>query len=225
MIQPVIIRTEDGSDSLFLPALSESYHSKFGALSESRHVFIEAGLKQIPRQRIINILEIGFGTGLNALITLAEAESNLISVNYHTVEPFPLSFEILDKLNYTWLPEFVKYQELFNKLHTSPYNSPILINDYFQLLKFKEKIEDISLEPDYYHLVYFDAFSPEVQPELWTADIFKKLFEGMTIGGILVTYSAKGLVRRNMQDAGFIVERLAGPKGKREMLRATKTIL
>lgn len=222
MPQPVIIRTEDGSDSLFLPVLSESYHSKFGALSESKHVFIEAGLKRIIRQETINILEIGFGTGLNALITLAEAELKMISVNYHTVEPFPLSFEILEKLNYTLLPEFVKYEELFLNLHASTYNSPILINDYFQLLKLKEKVEDISLEPDYFHLVYFDAFSPEVQPELWTVDIFSKLIKAMDCGAMLVTYSAKGLVRRNMKEVGFIVERLAGPKGKREMLRATK---
>ena len=194
MIQPVLIRTEDGSDSLFLPELSESYHSKFGALNESRHVFIEAGLNQIPRQKMINILEIGFGTGLNALLTLAEAESMKIQVNYHTVEPFPLSIEILTKLNYTSLPEFVKYHELFYNLHATPFNAPVIINENFHVLKFNEKFENISFDPDFYHLVYFDAFSPEVQPELWTADIFWKLLNAMA-SGVIKDQPGRELIR------------------------------
>lgn len=221
-IQPEIIRTEDGSDSLFLPGLSESYHSKFGAISESRHVFIEAGLKKIFGQKTVSILEIGFGTGLNALLTLAETRAGLNSINYHTIEPFPLPMEILKKLNYTTLPEFMKYHDLFYNLHTSPFNTPVFITDKFQLLKDNRKFQEIEFDPDHYHLVYFDAFSPEVQPDLWTSGIFKKLFGLLTSGGVLVTYCAKGMVRRNMKDAGFIVERLAGPRGKREMLRASK---
>jgi tRNA U34 5-methylaminomethyl-2-thiouridine-forming methyltransferase MnmC len=219
---PEIIITEDGSNSLFSIELNESYHSKFGAIRESEHVFIDAGLKMMTSKSSINILEIGFGTGLNAWLTLLESIERKIEIHYHTIEPFPIPVSIYSLLNFAEFIEAQIVKGLFTSLHESAWDAEAEINDFFKLNKQKLQLEDTTLINNFYDLVYYDAFSPEVQPELWTTCIFIKIFNAMKVNGIFVTYSAKGSVRRNLIEAGFEVERIPGPKGKREMIRAFK---
>jgi tRNA U34 5-methylaminomethyl-2-thiouridine-forming methyltransferase MnmC len=220
---PEIIITEDGTHSLFSVELNESYHSKFGAMSESRHVFIEAGFKKLPAKGSLNILEIGFGTGLNAWLTLMEGINKKIQIVYHTIEPFALPPSIYSLLNYSDFSVHESAKDFLMSMHEKNWNHEFAITDNFRLLKQNLKLEDTFLQHDFYDLVYFDAFSPEVQPELWTTAIFSKILFSMKVNGIFVTYSAKGAVRRNLKDAGFEAERIAGPIGKREMLRAFKS--
>jgi tRNA U34 5-methylaminomethyl-2-thiouridine-forming methyltransferase MnmC len=219
---PEIILTEDGTHSLFSAELKESYHSKYGAMNESRHVFIEAGFNKLPAKDSINILEIGFGTGLNTWLTIMEGINKKITIDYHAVEPFPLPNEIYSYLNYADFSSHENAKNFLLTMHEKEWNQKFEVTNNFSLLKLKQKLEETVFDRDIYDLVYFDAFSPEVQPELWTTAIFKKISNAMKVNGILVTYSAKGTVRRNLMEAGFEVERIPGPKGKREMLRAYK---
>ena len=216
-----IIFTEDGSHSIYLPDLDEHYHSIHGALQESKHVFIEMGWKKIAEiKNEINILEMGFGTGLNAFLVLKEClcDGNK-KVKYTSLERFPLAKEEVLQLNYA---QEEAEKEMFLKLHEVEWNAEVEIAKNFSLGKEKTALENIILSEKKYDLVFFDAFSPESQPELWTEEIFRKLFLAMNSNSILVTYCAKGQVRRNMIAAGFSVERLQGPPGKREMIRAGK---
>jgi tRNA U34 5-methylaminomethyl-2-thiouridine-forming methyltransferase MnmC len=218
-----IFTTGDGSNSLYVRSLNENYHSRNGAISESLHVYIRAGFLNLKAlYNPVNILEVGFGTGLNAYLTLLECTANNINVNYHAVEPFPLPEEIFQKLNYPEILEVPGQSMLFQKMHQCQNDKPFAINANFILTKIWDKIENLLLQNSFYHLVYFDAFAPEVQKEIWNQEVFNSIFKGMGSGGILVTYCAKGAVRRILHEAGFIVERLNGPTGKREMLRATK---
>jgi tRNA U34 5-methylaminomethyl-2-thiouridine-forming methyltransferase MnmC len=222
MKQPEIILTEDGSHSLYSGYFNEDYHSKYGAINESKHVFIHSGFSRMDFKREINILEIGFGTGLNALLTLLESVEKKTKIQYHTIEAYPINAEISAHLNYAEILKNRLADIYFSRLHDAAWDNPVVINEFFTIKKLNEKLEDIVLPYDYYDLVYFDAFSPEVQPELWTIEIFKKISSAMKSKGVLVTYSAKGEVRRNLNSAGFLTERLKGPKGKREMIRAVK---
>ena len=217
-----LLITGDGSVTIHLPDWDEQYHSKHGAIAEAIHVFIEAGLEhwvqKNPKQEI-SILEIGFGTGLNAFLTSEKSISKNLQINYTGVEAYPVSETEINQLNYASLLDVS--QDVFLKLHRVQWESPLEINNNFTLFKRKQffsEIEDI----EYYNIIYFDAFGARVQPELWTESIFELMFGALKSGGILVTYSAKGSVRRSMQAVGFTVERLPGPPGKREMLRATK---
>ncbi|GHA28305.1 hypothetical protein GCM10007103_07360 [Salinimicrobium marinum] len=220
-----IITTADGSSTIFLPDWDEHYHSKHGAVQEAYHVFIKTGLehfKQIPGSpESISILEIGFGTGLNALITLFEGRKNTSEINYTGVEAYPVSSEETKQLNYSFLFSEDDSEVLFQKLHEAPWEEKTNISDLFYLHKKKLFFTDIT-DVELYDLIYFDAFGPRVQPDLWTEEIFSKMFTALKPGGVLVTYSAKGSVRRAMESVGFKVERLPGPPGKREMLRASK---
>jgi tRNA U34 5-methylaminomethyl-2-thiouridine-forming methyltransferase MnmC len=222
LMHPEIFLTEDGSSSLFVNSINESYHSKYGAIEESFHVFINAGLKSIKVKDRINILEIGFGTGLNALLTFLESVNRKLHICYNSLEPFPLPYSIYSKLNFCEVLGEINAQSIFLSLHETEWNGEIEINEFFTLKKLNQKLEEIKLTVDFYHLIYFDAFSPGVQNELWTKPIFEKINKTMKQKGVLVTYSAKGSVRRNLTEAGFSVERLPGPKGKREMIRAVK---
>lgn len=216
-----IVETADGSHSLYVPELDEQYHSRHGALQESQHVFIEMGLR--PRLNIskkFNILEIGFGTGLNALLTAVELIDQDAEVNYYGIEAFPLSDEEAQSLNYAALVG-ENGPMLFGLLHQAPWEAPTEIQQGFTLSKLEARIEDFKLEEPV-DLIYFDAFAPTKQPELWVEAIFQKMYDSMAEGGQLVTYCAKGVVRRTMQAVGLRVERLPGPPGKREMLRATR---
>ena len=216
MNTPILQTTADGSSTLFVPDLNESYHSVNGAITESRHIFLDAGLHalNIPAESI-NVLEIGFGTGLNAFLTALESEKINTIIYYTGIELFPLSSDIVNQLN------FNDEKGVFYKIHETSWEVYNKISDCFFLRKIE--VDFTHFQPDEkYDLIYFDAFSPKVQPELWTESLFRKLFETMNVGGIITTYCAKGQVRRNMQQAGFRVERLPGPPGKREMLRGEK---
>ena len=215
-----IIVTADGSKTIFIPEWNEHYHSKHGAIQEAQHVFIKSGLKYYLENygKDISILEIGFGTGLNAFLTILEAQKFQLDIHYTGIEAFPVSDEELKVLNYTSSED---EQGLFNAIHDSVWEKEENILENFSLLKQKKTFSEIEDE-NQYNLIYFDAFGVRVQPELWTDAIFKKMFQALKPKGVLVTYAAAGSVRRAMQAVGFIVEKLPGPPGKREMLRALK---
>lgn len=215
-----IITTEDGSKTIQIEDWDEQYHSKHGAVQEAYHVFIEHGLRLFKNESI-NLLEIGFGTGLNALITLLEAPRQQLSIDYVGVEAFPVSKQEVDALDYCQQLDANDQQEVFQKMHSSPWEETISITSDFSLLKQKKDFKEID-EENLFNLIYFDAFGARVQPELWTEEIFLKMYHALKRNGVLVTYAAKGSVRRAMQAVGFTVERLPGPPGKREMLRAIK---
>ncbi|NTW31734.1 MAG: tRNA (5-methylaminomethyl-2-thiouridine)(34)-methyltransferase MnmD [Bacteroidetes bacterium] len=216
-----LVITEDGSHTISIPELGEHYHSVHGAINESRHIFIEAGLKYVlAGKNTINILEIGFGTGLNALLTFQEISKTKVSCEYHTVEAFPLIKEIYMKLNYSKILNISN--ELFLSLHDSLWNKKISISPDFIFQKIYDSVLKISLPKNYFDLIFFDAFAPDVQPEMWTKEVFSSIYNSMKTGAVLVTYSTKGDVKRTLKDTGFLIKKLPGPKGKREILRATK---
>lgn len=217
-----IIHTQDGSTTIHIPEWNEQYHSKHGALQEAYHVFIEMGFLYYLKTyspSTISILEMGFGTGLNTFITLIEAGKTPISIDYTGLEAYPIASSEINQLNFA--SQLNTSEDVFKEMHTTPWENPIEITDKFTLTKHKQFFQDFS-DPNSYQLIYFDAFGARVQPELWTIDIFRKMYDALKIKGVLVTYSAKGSVRRALQEVGFEVERLPGPPGKREMLRAIK---
>lgn len=220
-----LLKTGDGSTTLHLPEWDEQYHSKHGAIQEALHVFIKHGLLYFYEQnkpQTISVLEIGFGTGLNALLTYVTAKEILsLKVDYTGLEAYPVALEEISLLNFT---EQLNIDNLaFDKMHTSLWEQAEAISDKFNLTKRKLRFEEFK-ELEAFNLIYFDAFGPRVQPELWEKPIFEQMFAALKPNGVLVTYSAKGAVRRSMQEVGFTVERLPGPPGKREMLRAIKKI-
>ena len=215
-----IIRTADGSHTIRIEEWNEQYHSMHGAVAESYHVFIKSGLRQLS-QPSISILEMGFGTGLNAIITLAEALKSDLRVRYSTVEAHPVPKEEWQQLNYPEILKSESLREFFQKIHQANWEQWVSLCPEFQLRKLQLDIREFDAN-DEFHLIYFDAFGYRVQPELWTEQLFEIMFRALKPGGILVTYAAKGLVRRTLQNVGFTVERLPGPPGKREMLRAVK---
>jgi len=216
-----IITTGDGSKTIQIEDWDEQYHSKHGAVQEAYHVFIEHGLRLFQNKKI-NLLEIGFGTGLNAFITLLEAPKQQLSIDYVGIEAFPVSKEEVEALDYCQQLDASNNREAFQRMHNSPWEETTSITPDFSLLKQKMDFKEIE-EENLFNLIYFDAFGARVQPELWTEEIFLKMYHALEKGGILVTYAAKGSVRRAMQAVGFTVERLPGPPGKREMLRAIKS--
>ncbi len=219
-----VVITGDGSSTIHLPEWDEQYHSKHGAIQEAYHVFIKHGLQHVydfGETNNLAILEIGFGTGLNAFITLLEADKLKLSIDYFGVEAYPVAMDEIKQLNYPKQLQVSKNEELFKKLHVVGWNESNEISKNFSLTKQNRFFSEIN-EKTMYNLIYFDAFGARVQPELWTEKIFQKMFDALIDGGVLVTYAAKGSVRRAMQAVGFKVEKLPGPPGKREMLRATK---
>ena len=213
--------TADGSHTLYVKELDEHYHSTHGAIAESKHIFIDSGLLFLKKNDI-RIIEMGFGTGLNAFMTLMEAKQTGLNVFYTGIEKYPVSTDLTSELNYAdFFPE--EYMEDYLKISDSPWNDTITIRNNFQLRKIEADIRDYQID-EFVDLVYYDAFAPDKQPELWTDEIFQRFFQAMNPGGILTTYAAKGKVRRSMVGAGFHVERIPGPPGKREMLRASKNM-
>lgn len=210
--------TEDGSATLFSEKFGETYHSVHGAITESVHVFIDAAFNFIKSESV-NVLEFGFGTGLNAYLTFLESSKCNRTVKYTSLELYPVSEEIFLGLAQS---ERILQQGCFLKMHECPWGEENVISSHYSLSKEKTNFASFEYKPDLYDIVYFDAFSPVTQPELWTKEIFDKVWYSMKRGGVLTTYCAKGEVRRNMKAAGFMVERLPGPPGKREMLRAIK---
>ena len=213
-----LVITNDGSHSIFNPEINECYHSKHGAIVEAEHVFIRNGFSVVNKQNL-NILEIGFGTGLNALLTSQKAVQKKVTVNYQTMELYPVSEDNYSKLNFTDLIG-IEQDELL-KLHTTKWEKKCKINDFFSLTKFNADLENYTSDTKF-DIIYFDAFSPEKQPELWTNIIFMKMHNYLKEGGFLVTYCAKGIVKRTMKSVGFEIIVLDGPPGKRQMTRANK---
>lgn len=214
-----VILTTDGSHTLYVPEIDECYHSTHGAIQESQYIFIETALKHFTKSEI-RILEIGFGTGLNALLTFAEAEKAGKKIFYHSLEKYPVSIEKALQLNYSTLCGMNDHNA-FEALHKAKWNCAVSITENFTLEKTGCDFTEYDL-PYSYDVIYFDAFSPEKQPEMWSEDQFAKVFAAAANAAVLSTYCAKGWVRRAMQAAGFKVERLPGPPGKREILRALK---
>lgn len=215
-----IIETADGSKTLQIPEWNEQYHSKHGAVQEAYHVFIEHGLRSFKEQQL-HILEIGFGTGLNALITLMEGKKQGLNVTYKGVEAYPVSLDEVHLLNYPLILGAQEYRSVFDQMHRSEWNQHVPITPGFTLYKDRADFREIE-DKNMFNLIYFDAFGARVQPELWSVAMFQTMYDALLPNGVLVTYAAKGSVRRAMQEVGLTVERLPGPPGKREMLRATK---
>jgi len=214
--------TEDGSTTLFIPKLNEHYHSIHGAVQESMHIFIREGYTQI-RNFPAHIFEAGFGTGLNAFLTFLVSEREGKSIHYTAIEKYPLEDQFVRQLNYPERTDPAK-AGVFHALHDASWDQDIRISEYFTLHKMKGDLLEVQLPDTSYDLVFFDAFGPDKQPELWTEKIFRMLYQSMNEGASLVTFSVKGSVKRALKAAGFSLEKLPGPPGKREMTRATKRI-
>lgn len=215
-----IVNTLDGSATLYNKEVNQHYHSVNGAVSESMLVFIEYGLDFcIKNSKTINILEIGYGTGLNVLLTLNRVRnSSDITVKYDAVEAFPLQNSVISSvlsnanINQTDIEKFCGISQ----------SEPCELGENFTLTKIHETVQNVKLPDSFYNLVYFDAFDYMAQPEMWSEQVFTKLYKAMDKGGVLVTYSCKGVVKQNLKQSGFVIEKLPGPAGKREVLRAIK---
>lgn len=217
-----IFKTADGSITLHIPEWNEQYHSKHGAVQEAEYVFIKQGLDYLVNELkadSVELLEIGFGTGLNTLLSYKHAMDNKLPITYTGIEAYPLDLNLIEDLNF---PKIIGIEKSYYlQLHKSPWEEWETLEADFKLLKKKMFFQDIKSKNEY-NLIYFDAFGSRVQPELWEEEIFEIMYNSLKENGVLVTYAAKGSVRRAMEKLGFKVERLPGPPGKREMLRAIK---
>jgi tRNA U34 5-methylaminomethyl-2-thiouridine-forming methyltransferase MnmC len=221
----IVIHTEDGSTSLFHSGLEETYHSVHGAIQESQHVFIEAGLHhwlRVSKRQTISILEIGFGTGLNALLTALAAEKVGVEIEYQTIEAFPLTMEMVTLLNYPVIIGTDNAKSVFENLHQADWNQPKKLSPYFDFLKRDLRLQEADFSNETFDLIFFDAFGPDKQPDMWQRSNLVKMARAMKPQGVFVTYSAKGQLKRDLVSLGLLVEKIPGPPGKREMIRATK---
>ena len=220
MITHEIRVTGDGSKTIFLPELNETYHSSNGAVQESRHIFIENGLDLVEKQGAIRILEVGFGTGLNALLSASWAEMNNQSIHYIGIEAKPLSPELCFQLDY---PRHIgqNVEKIYNALIRCDWEMDNQLTTHFSIQKREVKIQDFAAVENV-DLIYFDAFGPRVQAEMWEYPILEKMYQSLNAGGALVTYCAQGQFKRDLKSVGFILESLPGPPGKREMTRAIR---
>lgn len=213
--------TEDGSHTIYLPEIDEHYHSTHGAVQESLHIYINEGLLQFVNKQI-SVLEIGFGTGLNAFLSYIYAQKHNISVKYWSIEKYPLAETEYKTLNYT-TGEFAEFTSVFEKMHLAPWDTDVVISPDFTLHKIQADLTTHSFNfSSPVDLLYYDAFAPNKQPDLWTDDVIKKVCDHVGEGGVVVTYCAKGTVRRAFAAAGFQMERLPGPPGKKEIIRGKK---
>ncbi|MEP2023946.1 MAG: tRNA (5-methylaminomethyl-2-thiouridine)(34)-methyltransferase MnmD [Reichenbachiella sp.] len=221
-----IIETRDGSSSLLIPEMNETYHSTHGAITESEYVFLKMGLdhfrEKFPEQKEISILEIGFGTGLNVWLTALAVENKDLGINFSTIEKFPLKAELVEQLNYKNKKESEGSKKLFAKIHEVEWEEQQEISQTFSLTKFQTDIVEFNPQPESYNLIYFDAFAPSKQPEMWSQDVLRKMHELLKPNGIFVTYCAQGQFKRDLKAVGFATEELDGPPGKKEMTRGTK---
>ena len=222
-MQRKIISTKDNSKTLLIPEMNETYHSTNGAVAESNHIYINYGLKETTtNHNTINVLEMGFGTGLNAILTLEYVTRHNKHVNYFTVEKYPVTMEEVIELNY---PEALSFQSLkteYLALHESLPSQQLEINSNFTFSKHHQDIKTIPLIKNNFHLIYFDAFAPQHQPDLWTLDILQKMYDCLLPDGFLITYCAQGQFKRNLKAVGFEIVSLPGPIGKREITKAIK---
>ncbi len=216
-----IIKTLDGSTTIHLKEWDECYHSKHGAIQEAKHVFIMNGLS-LFKHKPVSIMEIGFGTGLNAFITFLETNSKQ-KIDYVGVEAYPVAANEVLEMNYVSELHALEFENIFEKMHKCEWDTKTEISADFWLTKRKQFFDAIN-DFEIFDLIYFDAFGYRVQPELWSTEIFQKMYNSLKPNGVLVTYAARGVVKRSMISVGFTVEKLAGPPGKREMFRATKSV-
>lgn len=217
-----IIETQDGSHTVYSERFGVTYHSKYGAIQETQHVFIDAGLyHKSLKNKTLSILEIGFGTGLNAFMTLLEAEKRGLTIEYQAAEAYPLTIDEAHQLNYPELLKRTDKTKDFRLLHESEWEKWYQINPSFKFKKIKSRFEDLQFEP-IFDLIYFDAFAPSAQAELWEPPTLSIMYDALKEDGIWVSYCAKGSVKRNLKSLGFVVESIPGPPGKREMTRAKK---
>ncbi len=218
----IVFESRDGSTTVLSEEFGVTYHSKYGAIQESRHVFIKEGLHaKCIGQKELSILEVGFGTGLNALLTCLEAEKLSLKINYTAIEPNPVPDEIIKQLNFCEKLKVENGHCVLHKLHGADWEKTTILNSQFSFAKYKQGIESVALN-SFFDIIYYDAFAPNAQPELWGQDLMQKMYEALLPGGILVTYCAKGIFKRTLNSVGFKVETLKGPPGKREMIRAIK---
>lgn len=217
-----IIVTGDNSKSLLIPHLDETYHSIHGARNESQHIFIQSGLVPQLGNQTIRILEMGFGTGLNALLTLEAVKSISTPIIYDTIEKYPVDLETLTEIDHPTHTQLPHLRDIFWMLHNAEWNTTLNVTTHFTFTKMHGDLKDISLQPNYYTLIYYDAFAPKIQPDLWDDQTMQKMYDCLQPGGALLTYCAQGQFRRNLKTAGFKVERLPGPAGKREITCATR---
>ena len=215
-----IIQTRDGSTTIHIEGWDECYHSRFGAIQEAQHVFIKNGLS-LFENKSISILEIGFGTGLNAFITFLESQKLNQTIDYVGVEAYPVSADEVVSMNYISELNAENESEIFKKMHQCNWNEQIILRADFLFTKRQQFFADIN-DVEMFDLIYFDAFGYDVQPELWSTEIFQKMYDALKSKSVLVTYAARGVVKRSMIEVGFTVEKLEGPPGKREMFRAKK---
>ena len=222
LLKREVIKTADGSKTIHIGQWNENYHSSHGALQEAKHVFIQHGLSLFLNQDAISLLEVGFGTGLNAALTLENAANKNVLIHYVGVEAFPVTCEELIALNYADLFDEKEFSNNYDAMHVSDWEKEVKITPDFSLTKRREKLQTIQFLDNTFDLIYFDAFGPRVQGELWTIEIFTKMYKALKTGGVFVTYCAKGQVKRDLKSVGFTVEVLPGPPGKREMTRCRK---
>lgn len=217
--------TGDGSKTLFIPEWNENYHSSHGAVQEAKHVFLKYGLAEKLNQEEVSIFEVGFGTGLNAILTYEFAKDYSFKINYHSIEAYPITIEEIQLLDYVSLFESLELKEVYQKMHDVTWNESMIISENFQLKKIQDKLEQCQLKDNQYDIIFFDAFGPRVQEGMWSKSHFEKLYNSLKPGGVFVTYCAKGQVKRDLKAVGFTVETLPGPPGKREMTRGRKSNL
>ena len=218
-LEPQLILCEDGSHTIFLPALNETYHSTRGAIPESVHVYLKNGYIPALKPGLLKVLEIGYGTGLNALLTAIEAVERMHETEYHSLEPFPLPESIWSALNYG---QILSKQDLWLQLNRAKWNDMQSLTPYFNLWKDKVKLEEVKLKEEYYDVVYFDGFAPRKQSEIWDTTNLLKLYRAMKQEARLVTYTAQGKLKRDLKEVGFEVSLEKGPPGKKDMILAIK---
>jgi tRNA U34 5-methylaminomethyl-2-thiouridine-forming methyltransferase MnmC len=216
-----IIVTGDNSKSLLIPELNETYHSVHGAAVESNHVFIANGLSQAGKESV-RIFEMGFGTGLNALLSFAWSENTPVYIAYDTIEKYPLGYDLVKSLDHPGRTCLSHLAANFEKMHTCPWGVPVALSEHFSFQKTEIDLMEAVPLKETYDLIYFDAFGPKIQPALWSTAMLLKMYDALVPGGKLVTYCAQGQFRRNLREAGFRTERRPGPPGKREMTVAHK---
>ena len=216
-----VITTGDNSKTLLITANNDTYHSIHGALTESEHVFIQHGLNYFRSQKSVRVFEMGFGTGLNCILTLEQAEIYKQQTEYHSIEKYPITSKEIQALEYHQLIKS-EYQSYYKQIHKLDWNQPHQLTESFSLLKTRGDLHDHNFKDNFYDIIYFDAFGPKSQPDLWQIDILKKIFQSLKSGGIFITYCAQGQFKRDLKSAGFGVENLPGPPGKREITRGIK---
>lgn len=220
--KPVLQKTEDGSHTLFLEHLDETYHSSSGALTESIHVFINYGFACVVPQETIKVLEVGFGTGMNAILTYIESEKNKQKVNYQTLEPFPIPLELVEKIDMGFVSQSPTYASVLQQMHSQSANQKITLGNAFDFTRIDKTIQEFEGKKESIDVIYFDAFAPRKQPEMWEYEVLERCVSLLKKGGIFITYCANGQFKRNLKSLGIILSNPPGIKGRREITQGMK---